>query len=66
MKIKVHSMKKISPPLPFLPVWAMTSIVVLTGVRVGGGGKQGGRGFLGCIVFTYINVCGFFVLSLQT
>lgn len=40
MKIKVHSMKKISPPLPFLPVWAMTSIVVLTGVRVGGGGNK--------------------------
>ena len=33
MKIKVHSMKKISScPLPLLPVWAMTSgIVVLRG-----------------------------------
>lgn len=63
MKIKVHSMKKISPsPLPFLPVWAMTSGVAVK--RFGGllYFPQGYRGFLGRLFFflMYINVCWFF------
>lgn len=68
MKIKVHSMKKISScPLPLLPVWAMTSgIVVLRGFW--GAGRWGISGLT--FLKRYINVCcgdgGGFALLLQT